>query len=104
MSPAYTRPKNRYYGYYISQAVLQYREDVAGSVIRVPGKTLDDTVKDELLGWLNSPKGILDLLANEGLSGDQLERLKNEFPVNWAAQRSHFRLSQVSTSDWPNHR
>ena len=33
-----------------------------------------------------------------------LERLKNDFPIEWEAQRSHFGLSQAPTSDWRNRR
>jgi site-specific DNA recombinase len=56
MSPTYTRRKNRHYPYYISQAVLQYKEDDAGSVIRIPGKMLEDQVTQLLLEFLSSPE------------------------------------------------
>ena len=69
MSPTYTRKKNRHYPYYISQAVLQYKEDEAGSVIRIPGKTLEATVTDLLLNYLNSPDQLLDLLSGITLGG-----------------------------------
>lgn len=74
MSPTYTRRKNRHYGYYVSQAVLQYKKDEAGSVIRIPGKTLETTVTDLLLGYLNNPEQILNLLSNDDLSGDGLDK------------------------------
>lgn len=74
MSPTYTRRKNRHYPYYISQAVLQYKEEDAGSVIRIPGKTLESTVTDVMLGYLNNPEKVLELLAERGLSGDSLDR------------------------------
>jgi len=74
MSPTYTRRKNRHYPYYISQAILQYHEDKAGSVIRIPGKALEATVTDVLLSYLNSPEKLLELLTDKGLSGDGLDR------------------------------
>ena len=73
MSPTYTRRKNRHYPYYISQAVLQYKEDEGGSVLRVPGKTLEATTTDLLLNFLSSADQILDLLVDIGLSGDRLD-------------------------------
>jgi DNA invertase Pin-like site-specific DNA recombinase len=73
MSPTYTRRKNRHYPYYISQAVLQYKEDEGGSVLRVPGKTLEATTTDLLLNFLSSADQILDLLVEIGLSGDRLD-------------------------------
>jgi site-specific DNA recombinase len=74
MSPTYTRRKNRHYPYYISQAVLQYREDEAGSVIRVPGKTLEDQVTKLFLGLLGSPEKLLDFLAPYQLTGESLRK------------------------------
>jgi site-specific DNA recombinase len=73
MSPTYSRRKNRHYPYYISQALLQYREDEAGSVIRLPGKTLDETVTRLLLELLGSPNRLLDILATYKFTGDILE-------------------------------
>ena len=75
MSPTYTRKKNRHYPYYISQAVLQYKEDEAGSVIRIPGKTLEATVTDLLLNYLNSPDQLLDLLSGITLGGKALDQV-----------------------------
>jgi DNA invertase Pin-like site-specific DNA recombinase len=73
MSPTYTRRKNRHYAYYISQAVLQYRENEAGSVLRVPAKTLDDTVSKLLMDLLSSAKRLLDLLRPYALPSYQLD-------------------------------
>jgi site-specific DNA recombinase len=73
MSPTYSRRKNRHYPYYISQAVLQYREEDAGSVIRLPGKTLDETVTNLVLELLHSPGRLLNILSAYNLTGDILE-------------------------------
>lgn len=80
MSPTYTRRKNRHYPYYISQAVLQYKDDEGGNVLRVPdagcrvpGRTLEATTTDLLLNFLSSSDHILDLLVDIGLSGDRLD-------------------------------
>jgi site-specific DNA recombinase len=74
MSPTYTRRKNRHYPYYISQAVLQYKENEGGSVLRIPGKILEATVTDLVLDYLNSPEKILDLLTDRSFSADVLDQ------------------------------
>ena len=74
MSPTYTRRKNRHYPYYISQAVLQYKEGEAGSVLRVPGKTLETTVTDLMLDYLSGAENVLNLLADKSLASDVLDR------------------------------
>ena len=53
--------------------LLQYKEDEGGSVLRVPGKTLEATTTDLLLNFLGSADQILDLLVDIGLSGDRLD-------------------------------
>ena len=73
MSPTYTRRKNRHYAYYISQAVLQYRENEGGSVLRVPAKTLDDTVSRLLVSLISSADRLLDLLRPYQLRPHQLD-------------------------------
>ena len=53
---------------------MQYREDEAGSVIRIPGKSLESTVTDLLLTCLTSADQILDLFKDYKLSGEQLDQ------------------------------
>jgi DNA invertase Pin-like site-specific DNA recombinase len=48
MSPSHGRKGSRRYQYYISQAVLQYREHEAGSVARLPAFVLDQLVSDRI--------------------------------------------------------
>ena len=48
MSPSHGRKGSRRYHYYISQAVLQYREYEAGSVARVSAHPLEHVVKDHV--------------------------------------------------------
>jgi site-specific DNA recombinase len=48
MSPSHGRKGSRRYQYYISQAVLQYREHEAGSVARLPAFVLDQLVSDHI--------------------------------------------------------
>lgn len=46
MSPTHTRKGSKRYRYYVSQAVLQYRVDDAGSVQRISGPKLEQSVLD----------------------------------------------------------
>lgn len=86
MSPTYTRRKNRHYAYYISQAVLQYRENEGGSVLRVPAQTLDNTVSQLLTTLLGTADRLLDLLRPLALQPHHVD----------AAIRTSARLA----SDW----
>lgn len=74
MSPTYTRRKNRHYAYYISQAVLQYKENEGGSVLRVPGKTLESTVTNLVTDHLSDSAQLLGLLSDQNLAADVLDR------------------------------
>ena len=74
MSPTYTRRKNRHYAYYISQAVLQYKENEGGSVLRVPGKTLESTVTNLVTNHLSDSAQLLGLLSDQNLAADVLDR------------------------------
>ena len=75
MSPTYTRKKNRHYGYYISQALLQYRDDEIGSVARIPATELEGLVKKELFQLLESPQRLLDLSKDNNLSAHNIDKL-----------------------------
>ncbi len=48
MSPTHTRKGHRRYRYYVSQAVLRFREQAAGSVIRVPAQPIEERVVAQL--------------------------------------------------------
>jgi DNA invertase Pin-like site-specific DNA recombinase len=74
MSPSSSHKQNRRYAYYVSQAVIQFRENEAGSLIRVSTKIVDQTVVDLLLGLLGSADQLLDALRYFNAKGDTLER------------------------------
>jgi site-specific DNA recombinase len=63
MSPAHTRNGNRRYRYYVSQAVLQYRESEAGSVLRLSAKIVEDAVIKRLMQCCQTPKELLDIFS-----------------------------------------
>jgi|SaaInlV_120m_DNA_3_1039746.scaffolds.fasta_scaffold00643_8 site-specific DNA recombinase len=75
MSPTYTRKNNRHYGYYISQALLQYRDDETGTVARVPSSELEGLVLTELFELLESPQRLLDLSNSDNLPANEIDKL-----------------------------
>ena len=64
MSPAHTRKGNRRYGYYVSQAILQYHEAEAGSVFRISAKIVEDAVIQRLIQCFQSPKELLEIFSH----------------------------------------
>lgn len=86
MSPSSSHKQNRRYTYYVSQAVLQYREEEAGSVIRVSTKIVDERVTDLLLGLLGNADQLLDALRYFNATADTLGRViaaGKELAASW---------------------
>ena len=86
MSPAHTRKGNRRYRYYVSQAVLQYREADAGSVLRISAKTIEDPTIKRLMQCLQTPKELLEVFSHIKLCANkQTTIIKNAttFVKNW---------------------
>ena len=63
MSPTHTRKKNRRYRYYVSQALLLYRELEAGSVSRIPAQTVENQVVGHIKALLRNSYKLLGLLS-----------------------------------------
>jgi hypothetical protein len=55
MSPTHTKKHNRRYRYYVNQAVLQYREKDAGSILRIPAKTIENLIVQRLFSLCTNP-------------------------------------------------
>ena len=86
MSPAHTRKGHRRYRYYVSQAVLQYREADAGSVLRISAKTIEDPTIKRLMQCLQTPKELLEVFSHIKLCANkQTTIIKNAttFVKNW---------------------
>jgi len=64
MSPTHTKKHNRRYRYYINQAVLQYREKDAGSVLRIPANTIEGVVIKRLKQLWQTPNELLNTLED----------------------------------------
>lgn len=71
MSPAHGAKKhNRRYRYYVSQAVLQFREEAAGSVARLPAVTIEDLVIGRITRLLGDAHALLQLAQPLRLDAD----------------------------------
>ncbi len=68
MSPSHTRKGNIRYRYYVSQAVLQYREADAGSVLRISANKIEGPVIKRLMQWLQMPDKLLNAFSHLNLS------------------------------------
>jgi len=68
MSPSHTRKGNIRYRYYVSQAVLQYREADAGSVLRISANKIEGPVIKRLMQWLQMPDKLLNAFSYLKLS------------------------------------
>ncbi len=55
MSPTHARKASRRYRYYISQAILQYRDTDAGEVMRIPAQAIETVVTRQLQELLRTP-------------------------------------------------
>lgn len=64
MSPTHTKKHNRRYRYYINQAVLQYREKDAGTVLRIPANTIEEVIIKRLKQLWQTSNELLDSLAD----------------------------------------
>lgn len=88
MSPTHTKKGNRRYRYYISQAMLQFKEKQAGSLVRVAAKNIEKLVVDQLLGKLADAHHLLDFIGTTELAADQ--------------QASLIQAAQTFVKNWPN--
>ena len=98
MSPSHGRKGSRRYQYYISQAVLQYREHEAGSVARLPAYALDQLVSDHIQEELEKEeptqplaRRLAQMSAQERQQG--LRRIIQRVVVSRAAVRITFHPS-----------
>jgi DNA invertase Pin-like site-specific DNA recombinase len=78
MSPSHSKKGKKRYRYYVSQALLQFREQDAGSVTRLGAKDIEDIAITQLKDFLGNPNQLLDDLDCDGLSAtDRLALTKN---------------------------
>ena len=75
MSPSHSRKASRRYRYYVSQAVMQYRDGDAGDITRVPAPAIEDVVVKRLKELLGTPVELFDLVTHDNLSAKQRQDL-----------------------------
>ena len=75
MSPTHTRKHNRRYRYYISQAVLQFKEKDTGSVIRIAAHIVESLVVNTLMSLLNTASALLDVIQLSTHSANEVKQL-----------------------------
>ena len=75
MSPTHTSKRNRRYRYYVSQAVLLFREQEAGSVARISAKAIEEAVSNAITRLFNNSLELMDALGSPDWSIVQRESL-----------------------------
>lgn len=61
VSPSHSRKASRHYRYYVSQAILQYRDGDAGEVTRVPAPVNEQAVNKRIKVLLKKTGGTTGL-------------------------------------------
>jgi len=64
MSPAHATKHNRRYRYYVSQALIQFKEREAGSIVRVSAREVESSVAAGLCTLLTNANALLDALPD----------------------------------------
>lgn len=99
MSPTHTRKGQKRYRYYVSQAVLQYRQDDIGSVQRISGPALEQIVIESIHEKLRQPNDLMGLLQLDSLPPPQVTRV---IDAGHAACSQWVDLPQGKQKSWLN--
>jgi hypothetical protein len=86
MSPTHASKGTRRYRYYISQAILKFRESEGGSVIRIAANVLEKTITEEIKRLLRSGHELLEKVVNRELSATKQKQLiarSSQLADNW---------------------
>ena len=101
MSPSHgTKKNNRRYRYYVSQALIQFRGNDAGSVARIPATTIEDLVVGKVHELLNA-HSLLDIARPLRLHVDQQQTLIEQAGrflaewVQWTPQQQIAQLQRI---------
>jgi site-specific DNA recombinase len=89
MSPSGTKKGNRRYRSYVSQAVLQYRENEAGSVSRISASTIESIVIQQLLNLLKNPNHLYDVIGKPPMGANE--------------QKNLYERAALIAADWNKH-
>jgi site-specific DNA recombinase len=89
MSPTHTAKNKRRYRYYVSQAVLQFRESNAGSVIRVPARPVEEAVVAQIKQLLTSNLELLRTIGTRCLLPSRSTTSTRSSGISRLAARSY---------------
>jgi DNA invertase Pin-like site-specific DNA recombinase len=99
MSPTHASKGSRRYRYYISQAILSFRESDGGSVIRIAANLIEKTVTDEIKRLLRSGHEMLQKVIDRELTATNQKQLiarSRMLADNWDQQgpQEHIQVLQ----------
>jgi hypothetical protein len=99
MSSTHTRKGSRRYRYYISQAILDYRESDGGSVIRIAANLIEKTIIDDIKRLLRSGQEMLQKVVDRKLTATRQKQLitrSSKMADNWDLQepQEHIQVLQ----------
>ncbi|WP_420346172.1 recombinase family protein [Pelagibius sp.] len=63
LSPSHAVKKGVRYRYYVSQALLQQRDDAAGAVVRISAREIEELIATQLGGFLGDTQKVMDELC-----------------------------------------
>ena len=89
MSPTHTRKGSRRYRYYISQAILKFRETEGGSVVRIAANVIEKAIINEMKRLLRSSQEMLQKVINRNLTATRQKQLiasSSKKADNWDQQ------------------
>ncbi|MEE9208843.1 MAG: recombinase family protein, partial [Kiloniellales bacterium] len=71
LSPSHAVKNGARYRYYVSQAVLQHRDDDAGSIVRIPAREIEELVVARIAAFLKDAGQVIDDLTGSLAPRDQ---------------------------------
>ena len=98
MSPTHSTKGNRRCRYYISQAILQFREAEAGSVQRIAAEPLEATIVGKLIALLGTAKDLVSVIEPcrvSGLHKHQLVWQAKTLASQWDRLTPHNQMSHL---------
>jgi hypothetical protein len=102
LSPSHAVKAGRRYRYYVSQALLQNREDDTGSIVRIAAREIEHLVGGQIHAFLRDSGRLIDALADPLTPRDQqriivaAKKLVDRWPQRNAAARRAFIVRVVA--------
>jgi len=100
MSPTHASKGSRRYRYYISQAILKFRESEGGSVIRIAANIIEQTITSEIKRLLRSGHELLGKVVSHELTATKHKQLiarSSQLADNWEQQEPQVQIQALQT-------